>query len=67
MTSIAEPACFTRSCKHFVGVAQDGETVICRAFPEGIPDAIAYGNDQHLTPQDGDGKIVYERDIDANS
>lgn len=50
---IAEPNCSMRSCRHFRGVKRpDGtelsERVYCRAFPNGIPDDIAYGDDLHL-------------------
>jgi len=61
---IEEPKCFTRKCKHFVGVDQpDGteltERVVCKAFPEGIPDEIAYGENLHLKPFPGDGGIRF--------
>jgi len=60
-----EPRCYTRKCVHFIGVSQpDGtemtERVICRAFPEGIPDEIAYGDNLHLEPVEGDGGITFE-------
>lgn len=58
-----EPKCFTRNCAHFQGV--DGEepdqVVVCAAFPEGIPDAIAYGMNRHTTPFPGDNGIQFER------
>jgi len=63
---IAEPRCFTRGCKHFIGVSQpDGEEtserVICAAFEEQIPDDIAYGNNLHTVTLVGQGnKIVFE-------
>ena len=49
---ITEPKCFTRKCKHFIGVKQDNEDesterVVCEAYPDGIPDDIAYGDDLH--------------------
>lgn len=47
-----EPKCWTRACAHFIGVRNDGdettERVCCEAYPDGIPNEIAYGNDQHL-------------------
>lgn len=64
---LLEPTCFTRKCKHYIGVIQpDGtemtETNSCKAFPEGIPSEIAYGNNKHLKPlKDQGNNIVYEK------
>jgi hypothetical protein len=64
---LAEPRCSIRRCKHLGGVAQsDGteltEVCICAAYPDGIPDEIAYGNDLHLVRRsDQENEIVYER------
>jgi len=64
---LAEPTCYTRSCKHFLGVFQPDdtemfETVYCEAFPEGILDDIAYGDNLHLVPTDDQlNDIVYEK------
>ena len=64
---LAEPRCWTRHCKHFIGVSQpDGtemsERNVCKAFPEKIPDNIAYGNNPHDTPQPEQGNdLVYEQ------
>jgi hypothetical protein len=63
---LAEPRCYTRRCRHFIGVSQpDGteltERVICRAFPEGIPDEIAYGDNMHLKPYPGDNGLRFEQ------
>jgi hypothetical protein len=33
----------------------------CAAFPEGIPDEIAYGDDLHEEPHAGDHGIQYEQ------
>lgn len=65
---LREPECFRRGCKHFLGVGNDdpdgneiGEYVKCEAFPDGIPDEIAYGDDPHLSPVPGQGNdIVFE-------
>lgn len=62
---IAEPKCSIRNCRHFQGVKQsDGtemsEVPYCEAFPDGIPDSIAYGDDLHLVPVPGDHGIIYE-------
>lgn len=67
--SIAEPKCFTRRCKHFLGVIQpDGteltETNNCEAFPSGIPYEIAYGKNKHTKALPGQGNdIVYEKGL----
>lgn len=55
---LAEPKCFTRRCKFFIGVSQpDGtemtEVNVCEAFPDGIPNEIAYGDNKHLLPLPG--------------
>lgn len=62
---LARPQCHIRQCKHFVGAKNDGdettERVVCHAFPDGIPDEIAYGDNLHLKPFPGDNGIQYER------
>ena len=65
MNFVEEPKCFTRRCKHFIGI-KDGmsevdERPVCRAFPDGIPDVIAFGDNLHLSPFRGDKGILYER------
>jgi hypothetical protein len=63
---LAEPKCFTRSCKHYLGIDQpDGselsERNYCEAFPQGIPSEIAYGEDPHNKPwPDQENNIVFE-------
>ena len=51
---IIEPTCFIRNCVHFLGVKNNGdertERVICKAFPDGIPYEISYGDNKHLKP-----------------
>ena len=62
-----EPICWTRNCKHYLGVIQpDGteatEVNNCEAFLDGIPKDIAYGNNKHLkvlSNQKND--IIYEK------
>lgn len=63
---LAEPNCHKRSCIHFLGHQRaDGtdETLahICRAYPNGIPSEIAFGNDLHLEVKDGQtGEYTFE-------
>ena len=65
---LVEPKCYTRKCIHFLGVIQpDGteqtETNYCKAFPEGIPFKIAYGDNEHLKVISGQtGDFIYLRD-----
>jgi len=65
---LQEPNCFKRKCKHFIGVDQPDSTemterVICRAYPNGIPNEIAYGEYLHLkVREDQDNKIVYDKE-----
>ena len=62
---IAEPNCHKRSCKHFLGVKNDGseltERVYCKAFPDRIPSSIAYGPNDHLKPYPGDHGKQFEQ------
>ena len=61
------PACFLRNCKHYIGVDQpDGtemtERNVCSAYPNGIPNSITRGDDDHREiRQDQDTDIVFER------
>lgn len=64
---IIEPTCNKRRCKYFAGVSQpDGteatERVVCAAFPNGIPDEIAYGDNPHTHPVEGDNGIQFEEE-----
>jgi len=62
------PKCFERSCIHFIGVTQPNgtemtESVVCKAFPRGIPNQIAYGNNLHTKKyKDQDNKIIFEKE-----
>lgn len=64
---LAEPNCWKRKCKHYLGVIQpDGteltETNYCDAFPKGITIEIAYGKNRHLSPlPDQENDIVFEK------
>ena len=63
---ILEPKCKMRGCIHFIGVSQPNgtettERVVCKAFPRGIPNQIAYGNNLHLKKYKGqDNSIIFE-------
>ena len=60
---IKEPRCRQRGCKFFIGVKGEDEKdqrVVCDAFPEAIPNEIAYGNNLHLDKFTGDHGIQYE-------
>ena len=62
---IDEPECSKRNCIHYQGILQDAgeesERPVCSAFPNGIPDEIAYGDNKHTEPVDGqDNEITYE-------
>jgi hypothetical protein len=43
-------------CRHF---DRDAERLTCRAFPDGIPDAILEGEVDHRRPVAGDGGIQF--------
>ena len=57
-----------RNCVYYIGISQpDGvestEVPICEAYPKGIPDDIAYGEDLHLEVRDDqDNEIVFEKE-----
>lgn len=62
---LIEPNCNKRHCKHFqggvwLGDGEETETIICTAFPKGIPPAIAYGDNLHTKPYPGDNGIQFE-------
>ena len=64
---LQEPNCYTRKCKHYLGVKwfgddESSEDNHCLAFPDGIPQEIAYGNNKHERPCCGQvNDIVYEK------
>jgi hypothetical protein len=60
---LATCKCYTRHCKNYQGIIQpDGtemsEKNACRAFPDGIPDYIAYGEIIHDKPIKDQGNVV---------
>jgi hypothetical protein len=62
---LVEPNCSKRKCKHYRGVKSDSdestERVVCVAFPDRIPDEIAYGSEMHVSPYPGDNGVQYEQ------
>jgi len=61
---LQEPECHKRKCCHFLGAFNKGseatEWVRCTAFPDGIPEEIAFGSNLHLEPVPGDHGIQFE-------
>lgn len=65
---LAEPNCFTRNCRHYWGHTRsfdpEGPIQTCAAYPAGIPDEIAYGDNEHADIQEGQfGTYVFEKGI----
>jgi len=63
---LVEPKCFERDCKHYLGIIQPDDTEMtetnyCEAFPDGIPFEIAYGDNDHTDPFEGDNGIQFEK------
>ena len=56
---LIEPECNIRNCVHYQGVKRSDpeeeatEFNHCDAFPDGIPNEIAYGDNKHLKPLPG--------------
>ena len=65
---LGEPTCFKRKCIHYDGVKwfgedEESEGHICKAFPNGIPFEITYGDNLHLSPIKGQkNKVVFEKE-----
>jgi hypothetical protein len=59
-----EPGCRKRKCKHYVGFSGIDlkMKLTCKAFPDGIPRQIAYGDNLHLKPYPGDHGIQFEKE-----
>ena len=63
---LPEVNCLNRRCKHFLGAIQPDGTELtevwnCEAFPEGIPNEIAYGDNLHLEVFEGQmNSIIFE-------
>ena len=66
--SLIQPRCWTRGCGNYIGVRQPDNTElsernVCAAFPDEIPEDIAYGDNLHLTPiPDQVNDIVFEKE-----
>ena len=64
---LEEPKCWIRKCKYYLGIIQpDGtektEVNNCEAFPDGIPEEIAYGNNKHLKVLPNQkNDVIYEK------
>jgi len=70
--ALLEPNCNKRKCKYYIGVGGEGEgeeneVNICEAFPNGIPDEIAYGDNDHTKPFKGDNGIRYEKESEKEN
>jgi hypothetical protein len=65
---ILEPNCSKRRCVHFRlegRVEGMPPSPVCAAFPKGIPEEIAYGDNLHLEPYPGDHGIQYEAEAEV--
>jgi hypothetical protein len=64
---LASANCFTRMCKHYGGVKplEKSDRMVkhvCTAFPQGIPDEIINGANEHLMALSGQKNgIIFER------
>ncbi len=64
---IEEAKCFNRECLHLLGIKlMEGKGLVpqyfCEAFSNGIPEEIAYGNNLHKVPFEGQkNKIVFKK------
>lgn len=55
MTTGDAPICM--KCKHF---DPNASTLVCKAYPQGIPEVILESIVDHTKPYAGDGGIVFE-------
>jgi hypothetical protein len=43
-------------CKHY----KPGASLVCAAYPDGIPELFATGEAEHTEPHEGDGGLQYK-------
>jgi len=55
MPQYEQPICF--KCARF---NWDGLGLVCEAFPDGIPDVIAHGENNHRQPYPGDNGLHFK-------
>lgn len=55
MTTTTIPVC--ESCTHLQPNPDGSGTLVCAAFPDGVPDAIYVDGFDHRQPFDGDGGV----------
>lgn len=63
---LSESNCQKRHCRYFLGLSEpqtvggDDYLYVCKAFPKGIPEEIAFGDNPHTKPVEGDHGIQFE-------
>lgn len=58
--------CLVRECKWYIRPVGDKGIHVCQAFPQGIPDEIANGDNLHTEPYPEDGGITYKKARNVN-
>ena len=66
---LTRPECLARNCVYWIGIEMKGddestERPYCRAYPDGIPEEIAYGNDKHLSLRGDEVEEVFYEELD---
>ena len=66
---LKESNCYIRKCKHCNGIENNSEPFDeskefwgCTAFPNGIPEEIGYGDNDHTKPFKGDNGVLFEKE-----
>jgi hypothetical protein len=49
-------------CRHLYPSSGEGEAPRCLAFPDGVPDAFLFGDEDHTSPYPGDRGVRFEVD-----